>query len=71
MDAQKAFHQVAVAADNQPLLSLYLGNRLTTWKRMPFGDKNYVSCWHRFVDEALASIGFAQAFADDIVVWFD
>ena len=71
MDAQKAFHQVKVAEDTQPLLSFHSGNRLMTWNRMPFGGKNSVACWQRCVDEALAGIGFAQAFADDVVVWSD
>ncbi len=38
---------------------------------MPFGGKNSVACWQRVVDEALAGISFAQAFADDIVIWSD
>jgi hypothetical protein len=71
MDAQKAFHQVAVAAGTHPLLVFHSGNRLMTWKRMPFGGKNSVVCWQRVVDEALAGISFAQAFADDIVIWSD
>ena len=68
MDALKAFHQVAVAAGTQPLLAFHSGNRLMTWKRMPFGGKNSVACWQRVVDEALAGISFAQAFADDTVI---
>ena len=69
MDAQKAFHQVDVAADTQPLLAFHSGGRLMTWNRMPFGGKNSVACWQRVVDEALAGISYAQAFADDIMVW--
>ncbi len=30
MDAQKAFHQVAIAAGTQPLLAFHSGNRLMT-----------------------------------------
>ena len=44
MDAQKAFHQVAVVAGTQPLLAFHSSNRLMTWKRMPFGGKNSVAC---------------------------
>ena len=69
MDAQKAFNQVDVAADTQPLLAFHSGGRLMTWNRMPFGGKNSVACWQRVVDEALAGISYAQAFADDIMVW--
>ena len=69
MDAQKAFHQVPVAEDTQPLLSFHGGSKLYTWKRMPFGGKNSVACWQRCVDQALAGIPFAQAYADDIIVW--
>ncbi len=69
MDAQKTFHQVAVAAGTQPLLAFHSGNnRLMIWKIMPFEGKNSVACWQRVVDEALAGISFAQAFADDIVI---
>ena len=71
MDAQKAFHQVAVAAETQPLLAFHSKGRLMTWNRMPFGGKNSVACWQRVVDEALAGVSFAQAYADDIVVWSD
>ncbi len=45
MDAHKVFHQVAVAAGTQPLLAFHSGNRLMTWKRMPFGGKNSNACW--------------------------
>ena len=69
MDAQKAFHQVEVSPDTQPLLAFHSGGRLMTWNRMPFGGKNSVACWQRVVDEALAGISYAQAFADDIMVW--
>lgn len=71
MDAQKAFHQVKVAEDTQPLLAFHSGGRLMTWNRMPFGGKNSVACWQRVVDEALAGVEFAQAYADDIIVWSD
>ena len=36
---------------------------------MPFGGKNSVACWQRIVDNALAGVAFAQAYADDILVW--
>ena len=71
MDAQKAFHQVAIAAGTQPLLAFHSGNRLMKWKRMPFGGKNSVVCWQRVVDEALTGISFTQAFDDDIIIWSD
>ena len=71
MDAQKAFHQVPVAADTQPLIAFHSGHRLLTWNRMPFGGKNSVAWWQRIVDEALQGLEFAQTFADDIVVWSD
>ena len=71
MDAQKAFHQVPVAEDTQPMLAFHSGHRLLTWRRMPFGGKNSVACWQRIVDEALQGLEFAQAFADDVVVWSD
>ena len=71
MDAQKAFHQVRVADDTQPLLAFHSGGRLMTWERMPFGGKNSVACWQRVVDEALSGLEFAQAYADDILVWSD
>ena len=38
---------------------------------MPFAVKNSVACWLRVVDEALAGISFAKAFADNIVIWTD
>ena len=38
---------------------------------MPFGGKNSVTCWQRVVDDALAGLKFAQAFAYDIVIWSD
>ena len=71
MDAQKAFHQVPVAEDTQPMLAFHSGHRLLTWRRMPFGGKNSVACWQRIVDDALQGLEFAQAFADDVVVWSD
>ncbi len=33
--------------------------------------KNSVACWQRVVDEAVVGMRFAQAFADDIVIWSD
>jgi len=71
MDAQKAFHHVAIAADTQQLLAFHSKNRLMTWKRMPLGGKNYVAYWQRVVDKVLAGIVFAHVFAVDIVVWSD
>ena len=69
MDCQKAFHQVPVSTETQPLLAFHSGTRLLTWRRMPFGGKNSVACWQRIVDEALQGLEFAQAFADDVVIW--
>jgi hypothetical protein len=44
MDAQKAFHQVAVATGTQPLLAFHSGSHLRmTWKRMPFGGTNSIA----------------------------
>lgn len=71
MDAYKAFHQVKVAEATRPLLAFHSGGRLMTWNRMPFGGKNSVACWQRVMDEALNGIEFAQAYADDVLVWSD
>eukprot|EP00873_Tetraselmis_striata_P018566 jgi/Tetstr1/438830/TSEL_027339.t1 len=44
-------------------------NRLLTFKRMPFGHKNCVAAWQRVVDQALAGLDFAVAFADDVLIF--
>lgn len=68
-DALKAFHQCKVDESMQPCMAFHAGNRLMTWQRLPFGQKNSVAWWQRVVDEALAGIPYAAAFADDIMVW--
>eukprot|EP00873_Tetraselmis_striata_P014607 jgi/Tetstr1/434871/TSEL_002585.t1 len=44
-------------------------SRLLTFKRMPFGHKNCVAAWQRVVDQALAGLDFAVAFADDVLIF--
>eukprot|EP00873_Tetraselmis_striata_P043383 jgi/Tetstr1/463647/TSEL_008508.t1 len=36
---------------------------------MPFGHKNCVAAWQRIVDQALAGLDFAVAFADDVLIF--
>ena len=77
MDAQKAFHQLMVSdqpsgpdgLSAQDRLAFHAGNRLMTFNRMPFGHKNSVAAWQRVMDDALAGIEFAAAYADDIIIW--
>eukprot|EP00873_Tetraselmis_striata_P033373 jgi/Tetstr1/453637/TSEL_040593.t1 len=53
----------------QQRLAFHAGNRLLTFKRMPFGHKNCVAAWQRVVDQALAGLDFAVAFADDVLIF--
>eukprot|EP00873_Tetraselmis_striata_P017409 jgi/Tetstr1/437673/TSEL_026340.t1 len=76
-DCTKAFHQRRVSdkpsgpdgLSAQQRLAFHAGNRLLTFKRMPFGHKNCVAAWQRVVDQALAGLDFAVAFADDVLIF--
>eukprot|EP00873_Tetraselmis_striata_P007045 jgi/Tetstr1/427309/TSEL_017478.t1 len=76
-DCTKAFHQRRVwdkpsgpdGLSAQQRLAFHAGNRLLTFKRMPFGHKNCVAAWQRVVDQALAGLDFAVAFADDVLIF--
>eukprot|EP00873_Tetraselmis_striata_P035582 jgi/Tetstr1/455846/TSEL_042636.t1 len=76
-DCTKAFHQRRVSdkpsgpdgLSAQQRLAFHAGNRLLTFKRMPFGHKNCVAAWQRVVDQALAGLDFAGAFADDVLIF--
>eukprot|EP00873_Tetraselmis_striata_P006997 jgi/Tetstr1/427261/TSEL_017446.t1 len=76
-DCTKAFHQRRVSdkpsgpdgLSAQQRLAFHAGSRLQTFKRMPFGHKNCVAAWQRVVDQALAGLDFAVAFADDVLIF--
>eukprot|EP00873_Tetraselmis_striata_P035652 jgi/Tetstr1/455916/TSEL_042697.t1 len=63
-ECTKAFHQRRVSdkpsgpdgLSAQQRLAFHAGNRLLTFKRMPFGHKNCVAAWQRVVDQALAGV---------------
>eukprot|EP00873_Tetraselmis_striata_P037454 jgi/Tetstr1/457718/TSEL_004249.t1 len=67
-DCTKAFHQRRVSdkpsgpdgLSAQQRLAFHAGNRLLTFKRMPFGHKNCVAAWQRVVDQALAGACLSQ-----------
>ncbi len=70
LDAAGAYHVIPVEKKTRPLLAFTTPYGLWQFKRLPFGVKNAVSCYSRFMDTLVSRLRTESiiVYLDDIIV---
>ena len=70
LDAAGAYHIIPVAKKTRPLLAFTTPFVLYQFKRLPFGMRNAVSCYSRFMDTLVSQLRTESiiVYLDDIIV---
>jgi hypothetical protein len=71
IDLRSGFHQMPVAAADQPKTAFWWGNQLWMFVRMPFGLKNASSIFQRIMDAEIINAQLSHcacSFIDDILI---
>ncbi|CAH8512634.1 unnamed protein product [Dicrocoelium dendriticum] len=68
IDLLRAYHQISVAAEHIPKTAVITPFGLFEFLRMPFGLRNAVQTFQRFIDSVTGSLDFVYPYIDDILV---